>query len=475
MLKPSLYFGIAAIFAQLGGFILTSILARTLSISEFAQVSILEATATTAAGICIFAIERAAQRFYFDVKDSQRQSIFSNALAFAICSVLVISCAWIIGSFFINRSQEFFIYSIGLVCGFLLAINGLGLVYTQVTEKYWFHLICGAIKGLFPLFIFALISMYSSWNFQSYVVAIFFTYVLLGFISVRTLPSIRHTEVDFMQVRAMLVYSSPFIIASISASFITVGGRFILQAFSTQEELAIYSFWFKLSLIMLLVPTALNAALTPKVFNLLSLRSGFRVVRIMNLPIRRLYFSTALFFLLISQWIGLILGGGNFQFNPILCALLFSTHYVSSCNGAISDLQLFHRKVTRIHSVIFLFGASLTLLISSVCGSYLGSYGAGIGSLAGLFTVTVFHHFYLSYRFGYNININADLLHISIILLLGYGMSESILFERYFHFSFLYVHIFAIIVVVISNFKFVLVIQRIMTKNFTRYGSASNT
>jgi O-antigen/teichoic acid export membrane protein len=465
MLKPTLYFGVAAIFGQLGGLILTSILTRTLSISEFAQISILEATATATGGICIFAIERAAQRFYFDVTDSQKESIFSNALAFSIFSVLFIACAWIIGSFFINKSQEFFVYSIGMVCGFLLAINGLGLVYTQVTEKYWFHLLCGAIKGLFPIFIFVLISMYSSWNFKSYVVAICFTYLLLGLIAIRTLPSVRHTTIEFTQVRAMLVYSSPFIIASISASFITVGGRFILQAFSTQEQLAIYSFWFKLSLIMLLVPTALNAALTPKVFNLLSLRNGFRVVRIMNLPIRRLYFSTALFFLLISPWLGLILGGGNFDFKPLLCALLFSTHYVSSCNGAISDLQLFHRKVTRIHSVIFLFGASFTLLISSVFGSFLGAYGPGIGSLAGLFAVTVLHHFYLSYRFGYNINILADLLHISIIILFGYGMSERILFEKYFNFSLLYVQAFALIVVIISNFKLILVIQKVMTKS----------
>ena len=436
MAKASLIFLISGLLGQVGGFLLTGFSSRLFSVGDFAEFALFEAYVTIIATLSILAVDRAAQRFYYSedlntygedsFKIASNIALLSISLG-AICVLVYLAMT----GFKFNTPVK------AILSGLLFGYTGLAIVYSQIKQKYLVYLCFAGFK--FPLAIFVITSELFLQNAGvENLLDTFVTFYAVGalatFLIVNSSGGWGTADVSRRAYLMFIRYSFPIVVGTFTAAVITYGSRFVLDATSSETEVAIFAYWQKLSLAYLLVPTAVNTALLPFIYKSMSESvTGFEQRSRLYVKIKSLYAVGAICLISFSSEFSLIISGGSFSQNYFIFSAFIATQYIASSIGASTDLELMFEKRTIFHSSIYFIACVISMVAAYVFSQWFGVVGAIGSSYFSICLVLVAHCVYITRSLRRRINAYPDIV-ISLCIL-GVGFFLPILNEyfRYFH------------------------------------------
>ena len=402
ILRTSSIYAFASIVSQLTSFMILPIYTTALTISEFGVLSMIETYVFFFMAISSLAVERAAQRFFYEESIAEKAFDFALSIIF-IWGGLVSVLLWILHSIL-----GFNLYQLGgggvllfFVVGIGQNIAALAQVYFQVNQKplhylgfvllkviliflsvYWFliHERVGVLGYLYSYAItFFVLSVFSIWSMRNFNI----------FSSISSLDG-RLISKKFMQ------FSLPFVPTILCGWVISMSGRIILDEFSSSENVAIYALGFKLSTSFFLVSSALSMALAPILFESLSKKGESCNKTLKMIDLSNVFLSLC--------GGGFILFGGDL-FSPFfsvsyqesfsIVSLLVFSHYISGYMGLTSNNYLSFYKKTSTQMICFLISATLNLLISILLAPIFGVFGVVAASISSMVILIILHHMVL--------------------------------------------------------------------------------
>lgn len=394
MLKLSLLYGVAGIIAQLFQYLTFPILSRNLSPDQFGVVSILESIMFLGTVVVTFSIERAAQRFYFDAIDG-RQSAFVNAMAWLVgCGVVGVAVtAFVeIAGLSVLDSMPVGSISMMMLAAGAAGVSGLSAVYFQVGQKPLLFCCLNLLKGVGQFGLAYYLVGILGEGVKGFIISIVAANCLAAGFGMVLLPSIRFAEVSLSVIKDMLKYSAPFVPTVLGAWLLTMGGRFFLQGYATLDDVGVYFFWYKISLAYFLCSTAINTAIGPVIYQLLSEKiPGQLLIDRMIKPITMVYGIGGVAFMVISHDIAQFMGGGGYRLSPLIFSVIILGHFLSSVMGGSSDLLLSYHKLTNRQMTAFLAGSALSILINCLITPTFGVVGVILASVSGLGFIIICH------------------------------------------------------------------------------------
>lgn len=381
MLKKSIYITLFSVLGQFGTFILTALAARTLSTVNFGQFALYEAIMTISASISILAADRYAQRYYFDsMQDGGGDYSFKQANVVSLYGGFVVILSIAVYSLATSISESMLIYILGVLSGVLFGYTSLAIVYSQVRDMTFVYGVFVSSKFVYAIVMYAMI-LYCDVGIWHFIYASLLVAAIFATMTFLFVPKPYIGIIDFGVTIKYLKFSGPLILGALSASTITTGGRLILGGNNEFENLAIYSYWQKLSMGYLVVPSALNVALLPAVYRRLSSGVDLNSLDKDLEAIKDIYLCISIVFLLNCNLYNQLVGGDSFASNYLLFGVLLATNMVSAINGAGTDLILIYKERTMEHSKIMLYSAAISLASSFVAIKFFDLYGPALASL----------------------------------------------------------------------------------------------
>ena len=402
--KNSIVYSLGNVATKLIGLILMPIYTNDdyLSINDYGILTDLEALTQLMIAILGIALYQSLTRWYWD----KEMAFKKNRLVFTIvCSIIVFSVLlYIPFAYYIEGLSETFLHSkdhvfllqlvfftsffqaLGIIPFTLLKLNSKSAAYTGANvlrllltlglTVYFVVFEKSGVTGIFKAQLIGSIAL------------------LIGFAryTIRNMEAV----IDFKELYALLKYSLPLLLASISGVFLSIFDRFGLTLSKGFDSAAIYGLSFKISnTIKLVVVTSIQMAISPLIFQKMNepdapnfyKKTMNVIVLVVNVCV---FMASAFAYEMVSvlahekEYLEAI------YFIPILS---FAVLFGAMKDMAITGLQI--AKKTFIIAGLIFFVATLNFFLNYLSIPVMGIYGA---SLSTVFSQLVF--FFLVYFYA---------------------------------------------------------------------------
>lgn len=252
-LRQSAIYGLSRLSAKLAGFILLPFISLKLDVSNYGYFVLTESLWQILWAIFLFGLESGIVRWYTLIEDETNKKKFLFSV-FTFLVIFNIVCVGLIYTFRFPLSLLLYgntIYTDLLICASLIAFMEtllfIAFLVIRIEEKAKLYTIFALmITGLSLLFqVFAL---YSS---EDKLLGIFIAKILASFIGlILLIPyTIRRISIgfDFNNLRKLLKYSYPIMLASLLATLLNQQDRYILSKFTDSSAVGIYGLAFNIT------------------------------------------------------------------------------------------------------------------------------------------------------------------------------------------------------------------------------------
>lgn len=442
-LKDSLIYGLGNISVKLVGLVLIPIYTDTkyISIDDFGVLGVIEVTASVLVAVLGLALYQAFFRWYWDQEFSEKQkSIFFTVLSFlTLFSLLVIFALFpvtdqISAILFSGKTGYSTLLRLMLISVGIQVISQVPLTLMKLQEKPLLFSITNLVKLAFTLLITIYLVVYKAKGLEG----IYAGQIVGGALSMVVLFRylIENIQLRFERkiLNAMLLYSAPLTLGSVSSMLLSVFDRYSLNYLSTLTNVAVYSLGYKIAnSIKMIVITSVQSAISPLIFKKINDKDNqFFYSKIMT------YFSLGVMIVIL----GLSLFGLEivkvFTSDPVywesyLIIPIISMGIFFGMLKDVSVIGLQIMKKTRIIGTIIFFVALLNLGLNIILIPKFHIYGA---SAATLFSQIIF--FLIMYRKAQKIyfipyetlKILKLILFGSLVIIIGLLISDIFIFWR---------------------------------------------
>lgn len=424
---------ISQIITYVLGFFITMYTARYLGAGEFGILS-LALSLTAIFGICAdLGLGTYIVREIAKDKSLKEKYVSNTALMKVFLSILTFSLIFIVVNLIgYNDIIKIVAYIITLSA----VINAFGTVFSsvfQANEKMEYISI-GAILNSSLMFSGTIIGIYYGYDIfyfaMIYVIAnsVNLIYILLMYIKTFSFPKI---GIDFSLWKPTIKDAWPFGITNLSTTLYTYIDTILLSIFVSTEVVGWYSAAYRLMLIMLFVPNALNTAIFPVMSRFyvsskdslrLMYEKYFKYMLIIGIPIG---FGTTI---LAEKIILLIFGSGYSQSIIALQILIWTMTFTFAGAAFVQLLQSINRQllITKISIVSVIFNIVINLVLIPKF-SYIGA------SIATVLTeiLLVVYIFFISYKFDYGIPYKIIIKDLAKVLFAAVIMSMFLWYFNY--------------------------------------------
>jgi O-antigen/teichoic acid export membrane protein len=384
--------------SQLASFLMLPLYASSLSIEDFAIISMIEVYIFIFIAISSVSISRAAQRFFFDKKIEGKAFDIALSIIFiwgSFVSILLLSIYFILN---IN------LYQLGVQGVFIICLIGLGQnistlaqVYFQVHQKPLQYLLFVLLKIIILISSVYVLMVWKDFGVSGYLYSQLITY---GLLTLYVLNKMRInailTSISNLKGRELskvfIIFSLPYVLTVFSQWIMSMSGRLILESYSVPEDVALFALGYKLSTAVFLASSAISMTIVPIIFKNLSYENSLSegtssIIKAAN-------------FLIVITGITLIIFGKDL-FIPFfdeayqgafdIISLLIVAHYISGFMGLTSNNFLSFYKKTTIQMICFVISAGVYLSAALILTPFLQIYGVVLSSIISMSVLIILH------------------------------------------------------------------------------------
>jgi len=263
------WYTLGNLFVRSLGFLLLPLYSNLISTSEFGNYALLMSVYTVISVFFQFGMFGALNKFYIEEKSEQKKLlIFSSILnTIIIIGIIFTTILW-----FLSPEISHIVFNTNTFAG-LLTLTFIAILFETVGSCILFLLktmglakkvvLYSAIGALFNLglnFIFV-------YSFKLSVYGIILAQVISGIIIVLILlPIIKdkyHFTIDREITKVVIKFSFPLLLANLFMAGSNVADRFILNIYSGREQVGLYSFSYRIAMIMSILVASFSTAWSP--------------------------------------------------------------------------------------------------------------------------------------------------------------------------------------------------------------------
>lgn len=393
MSRRFLYYGAAMGGAQIFSFLALFAYTSQLKPEVYAYVAIFETVLLLLQSVISGAVDRAAQRFYFDkepLKVISTCTTLGGSIALALFPIIAVGT--ILFSYLdIVDITVIYVAALGYV------LHTMILVKYQFSEKPKLYFYTSMVKSL-TFFLSSLIFLLVfKMNEEAFLYASFVTgTILIIFTILNTRPSLLQLK-DYPFIKEILMYSLPFVPTLLASWVITWSTRFFMVGHVTSEEIGVFSAAQKVAMVFFIFTQAITLVVTPILFRILKEKMYKKAKQQMVFNVNVLM-VTALSIAFFLPAILLSFLGKEYEKVEEYILLLMYINFISSIMGVSTSILFNYFKKTALQMKIFLSVAVLALGLNVILIPLYGMLGVTF-SLFTPITMLLIIHFYFVNRY----------------------------------------------------------------------------
>ncbi len=268
--KSVAWYGIGNIFIRFLSFALLPMYSNLIGIADFGNYALLISIYSIVSVVYQFGTQSVLNKFYIEETDKdKRKLIFSTVLNSIIVLGVFLIILFTINSkllsFLIFGTNKFSLLLIIIFFTILFDVLGvyvLSLLKTnEEARKSVYYTSFGAVAN----FIFNVIFVFIlNWSVTGIILAQLVSSVLVLTLLTGTIKVNYVLKIDPVIFKNVLIFTLPLVIANLFTSGVNFGDRFILNHYLGIDEVGLYSFAYRLALVMNVLAVAFNSAWIPR-------------------------------------------------------------------------------------------------------------------------------------------------------------------------------------------------------------------
>lgn len=269
LFKSVAWYGVGNILVRSVSLILLPLYSNLISTKEFGNYSLLVSVYTIIATIFQFGMSLALNKFYTEEPDDEKKKmIFSTILN----AIILLGILLTIGIGFLSvlivktifGSEEFSLLLVFLlVCLFFETINFYIIYLLKIKELPKETVLYSVVGAVVNLSLNILFVFYLKLSIKGIILAQLLSGIILFIVSLRIIKETYLFILDKKVLFTVVIFSFPLFAASMLTAWTNVADRFILNAFMSKEDVGIYSFVYRIALVMNVFVVSFVAAWNP--------------------------------------------------------------------------------------------------------------------------------------------------------------------------------------------------------------------
>lgn len=282
--KSTVWYTVGNLFSRSIGFILLPFYSNLISTVDFADYSLIMSAYLVVSAIYRAGLHYSLTKHYLEAKEDQlRKHIFSTLFSLILIWSLVLSAVFsfnadnisniLLGSF---DKSNLIIISIWMLFAdtfFYTAIHLLKVL--ELSEKVAIYT---AIYSIINLLLNVVLVFILKLGITGILTAQISSAVVLSFIIIPVIKQYYKPVLDFSILPGMLLFSLPLLLSDLFSTMVDVIDRFILNHFMDKTAVGLYSFSYRVAMIMNVFVISFRTAWTPYSLRLYNERKEYPVI-----------------------------------------------------------------------------------------------------------------------------------------------------------------------------------------------------
>jgi O-antigen/teichoic acid export membrane protein len=273
--KESVVYGLSGIISKFIGFILLPFFARTLSVEDYGDISILQSYFFFISAVSMLGLDSAFLRWYYDSEDLDRKKgIFSTAIVSIQGISIFLGLVTIVLAYFdvlpkLHHQNSFLLFglvALNVSCNW---VNSMFVAWCRIQHKAWLT------------FFFSVTTVFIS-GIVSFLLVITLKLGVVGFIGGQTVAFVAtyaialiilrgwiKLYVDVKLLKGMVGYGLALMPASFATSATVLVSNILLSHITSQQELGYYQMGLNFGMLVTLITNAFAQSWQPFSFSLM--------------------------------------------------------------------------------------------------------------------------------------------------------------------------------------------------------------
>ncbi len=264
---------IGAMLPKAVAFLLLPIYTIYLSPEDYGIISTINATASVIIIFFLLGIQSSSTRLYYDYSEEKDRNAMLG-LMFII--IVITSLTFTIILFVFRKSistvllpnmEDNTLYIYLLIIAFLSIFPILPNTALRVKEKpysfVFYNLIQSLIFIALNIYFVVIVEEGANGTLKAIIISSLIMAIIFSTFMIKYVKSLTKEFLNLSKIKGILIFSFPFIIHLLSWSVLSVSDRIMLAKFSTLDQVGIYSLGSQFMMIITIVVTSLNQAITP--------------------------------------------------------------------------------------------------------------------------------------------------------------------------------------------------------------------
>ena len=461
LLSDTLKYGIGKVILKFFSILIVPIIAKNFPPDIFGEINIVTIFVSLFLGISVLGLDSAVGYYYYHGDNNLKKDFLGTSFIIRIFISFVIFILFYIfakklsnTNFLLKNSEKYLLIILGAA---VIPFDNCMSFFVDLSRfliKPILYNIANISKVLI-YYILIVIFLFNNLTIEKILISILISSIIPAIFLLFYYKQMLNFKLNIYCLKKLLIYGLPLVPASIMYFFMNSANRFVLNIFTTLEEVGIYSLMNSISSIFLLLTSSIIMAWPPYAMIIAKKDNAAIIYAKITTILIILLIPLALIFWSISDFAILIFSTPIYLKGENIIILLIMQHILNLLYYCVS-IGLILKEKTIYISIVYTIAAVLSVLISFPLCKYFGIFGAAISSFIGFFISTQYvafksNHFY---KIPYNtkfIFIYIFLI-LSILFLLLFLNNSNIIFNFLIRFSIGCV--FLIIPFIFKIFKF---------------------
>ncbi len=269
LFKSTAWYGIGNLFSRFTGFLLLPFYSNILTTAEFGNYALVMSIYAILAVLFQVGLQSSFAKFYFDVNDEgKRKELFSTIfnsvlIVSALISTIIILFSSKVSSIFLGRNDLSSLIVLMIIALFIDTITYHILLLLKTEEKSQKVVLLTAIYAFANLFLNLFFVLYLRLGVEGILLAQCVAGIFLLLMLLPEFVSFYKFSLSTALLKRLLIFSFPLFLAGIFTTFVDVVDRFFIDYFFDKEMVGIYSFSYRIAIVMNLFVISFRTAWVP--------------------------------------------------------------------------------------------------------------------------------------------------------------------------------------------------------------------
>lgn len=269
-----LNYSLGNIFVRSISFLLLPLYSNLISPGQFGDYSLIMSVYTLVQVFYQFGLQTTLNKFYLEAdSDKEKAKVFSTIMGLVIALGLIFSVIFYFTagqiSFIVFKQYHYELFlQLVIVSVFTETISGFFIYLLMTQEKSYRTVALSAIGALINLLLNILFLGFLKYGIFGIILAQLISNIFLLFIAIKFIAFKIVIGIDLRLVRRIILFSLPLFWANLFTAGNNIADRFILNGLMSTAEVGLYSFSYRIAMIMGIFTMAFASAWNPRAITL---------------------------------------------------------------------------------------------------------------------------------------------------------------------------------------------------------------